>query len=44
MLRFVADQMDRLRGKNPEITLKQVCWAMDRRCGIWLTDWRKTSE
>jgi SRSO17 transposase len=43
VLGFVAEQTDRLRGKNPEVTLEQVCRALNQRCGVWLANRRGTS-
>ncbi len=31
MLNFVAEHTERLRGKNPEVTLEQVCRALNPR-------------
>ena len=40
---FVAEHTDRLRKKNPEITLEQVCRALNQRCRIWQENRRTTT-
>ncbi len=41
---FVAEHTDRLRKKNPEFTMEQVCRALNQRCRIWQRNRRKTTE
>ena len=41
---FVAEHTDRLRGKNPEITLEQVCRALNQRCHAWQENRRAATE
>jgi SRSO17 transposase len=41
---FVAEHTDRLRGKNPEITMEQVCRALNQRCRTWQMNRRQTTE
>ena len=36
VMTFVAEQTNRLRGKNPEITLEQVARALNTVCRRWL--------
>lgn len=43
MMAFVAEHTDRLRGKNPEITMEQVCRALNERCRAWQNNRRHTS-
>ena len=44
VLGFVAIRTDRLRGgKNPELTLEQVCVALNQRCEELLTRRRGVS-
>ena len=43
VLGFVSVQTDRLRGGNAEVTLEQVCVALNRRCGELLVRRRGVS-
>jgi hypothetical protein len=44
VMSFVAEHTDRLRGRNPEITMEQVCRALNQRCRAWQEQHRKTSQ
>ena len=44
VLGFVAEQTERLRGKNPEVTAEQVCRALNQRCGQMLSRRRGVPE
>jgi hypothetical protein len=43
-LTFVADQAERLRGKNPDVTMEQVCVALNLVCVGWLEQLRETDR
>lgn len=44
MLTFVANQTARLRKKNPEVTLEQVCFCLNGLCWQWLEKLRGSSD
>lgn len=41
---FLAEQTDRLREKNPEITLEQTRRALAQRCHVWQRNRRRTTD
>jgi hypothetical protein len=43
-LTFVAEQTDRLREKNPDVTMEQVCRALGAICRDWLRRVRQTTD
>lgn len=44
VLGFVATHTERLRGKNPQFTVEQVCRALNQRCDVVLRRRRGTTE
>jgi hypothetical protein len=44
VLAFVSVHTDRLRGKNPQVTLEQVCRALNARCAALMGRRRGTPE
>ena len=41
---FAAQHTDRLRKKNPEMTMEQVCRALNQRCRNWQGNRRGTTQ